>query len=179
MKLNKSAKQFSDILFKCASDAGALDEVCDSIVLFDEIIRSNIELKSFIQSKRISQHHKLEILIQVFGSSIHGLVLGIVSYINGMRAKKVINQIKNNYLMLYKKTKNKVSVHAFVSNALEKNDILIMKEKFDQILNSDTDLSIEVDESLIGGVKLRVENIYLDASIRSQINNLKSNLMKT
>lgn len=179
MKLSKSTKQFSNVLFECASDAGALDEVRDSIVLFDELIRSNTELKSFVQSKRISRDHKLEILIHVLGSSVHGLVLGIVSYLNGMRTNKVINKIKDNYLMLYKKTKNKVFVHAFVSNALEKKDILIMKEKFDQILNRDTDLSIEVDESLIGGVKLRVENIYLDASIKSQINNLKSNLMKT
>ena len=179
MKLNKSAKQFSNVLFKCASDAGALDEVRDSIVLFDELIRSNTELKSFVQSKRISRDHKLEILIQVLGSSVHGLVLGIVSYLNGTRINNVINQIKNYYLIFYKQIKNKISVHAFVSNELEKKDILIMKEKLDQILNGDTELSIEIDESLIGGVKLRVENIYLDASIRSQINNLKSNLMKT
>ena len=179
MKLNKSAKQFSDALFQCASDAGSLDEVRDSIVLFDELIRSNIELKSFVQSKRILQDQKLEILIHVLGSSVHGLVLGIVSYLNGMRTNKVINQIKNYYLILYKQIKNKISVHAFVSNELGEKDILIMKEKLDQILNGDTELSIEVDESLIGGVKLRVENIYLDASIRSQINNLKSNLMKT
>ena len=54
-----------------------------------------------------------------------------------------------------------------------------MKEKLDQILSRDTDLSIEVDESLIGGIKLRIDNTYLDASIKSQINNVKLDLMKT
>ena len=37
----------------------------------------------------------------------------------------------------------------------------------------------EVDELLIGGIKLRIDNIYLDASIKSQINNVKLDLMKT
>ncbi len=71
------------------------------------------------------------------------------------------------------------SVYAVVSNKMEKEDATRMKEKLDQILSRDTDLSIEVDESLIGGMKLRIENTYLDASIKSQINNIKLDLMKT
>ena len=179
MKLNKSAKQFSDILFECANNADALDEVRNSVILFDEFIRSNIELKSFVQSKRILQDQKLKILVEVLGSSVHGLVLGIVSYLSGMHTNKIISQIKKYYLANYKLVKNKVSVHAVLSNKMKKEDATRMKEKLDQILRRDTDLSIEVDESLIGGIKLRIDNTYLDASIKSQINNIKLDLMKT
>jgi F0F1-type ATP synthase delta subunit len=66
-----------------------------------------------------------------------------------------------------------------VSSEIDKGGASIMKEKLDQVLSKDTDLSIEVDESLIGGVKLRIENTYLDASIKSQINKVKLDLMKT
>ncbi len=178
MKLNKSVKQFSNVLFECANNADSLDEVRNSVILFDDLIRSNIELKSFVQSKRVSQEQKLEILVQVFGSSVHGLVLGIVSYLSGMHTNKIISQIKKYYLANYKLTKNKVSIHAVVSNTMEKEDEAKMKQKLDQILSRDTDLSIEIDKSLIGGVKLRIENTYLDASIKSQINNVKLELMK-
>ena len=179
MKPNKSAKQFSNVLFECADRLNVLDEVRDSVILFDELIRSNIELKSFVQSKRILQNQKLKILVEVLGSSIHGLVLGIVSYLSGMHTNKIISQIKKYYLAHYKLVKNKVSVHAVLSNKMEKEDETRMKEKLDQILSRDTDLSIEVDESLIGGIKLRIDNTYLDASIKSQINNIKLDLMKT
>ena len=179
MKPNKSAKQFSNVLFECANKVNVLDEVRDSVILFDELIRSNIELKSFVQSKRILQDQKLKILVEVLGSSIHGLVLGIVSYLSGMHTNKIISQIKKYYLAHYKLVKNKVSVHAVLSNKMEKEDETRMKEKLDQILSRDTDLSIEVDESLIGGIKLRIDNTYLDASIKSQINNVKLDLMKT
>jgi F0F1-type ATP synthase delta subunit len=49
MKRNKSAKQLSNVLFECADSANALEEVRDSIYRFDSLVRSNIELKSFIQ----------------------------------------------------------------------------------------------------------------------------------
>jgi len=179
MKPNKSAKQLSSVLFECANNANALDEVRDSIFLLDELVRSNIDLKSFVQSKRLSQEQKLTILVQVLGSSVHSLVLGIVSFLSGMQTNKTISRIKKYYFEQYKNIKNKVSVHAVVSNKIDKEGASIMKEKLDQVLSKDTDLSIEVDGSLIGGVKLRIENTYLDASIKSQINNVKLDLMKT
>ena len=74
MKPNKSAKQLSSVLFECANNANALDEVRDSISLFDDLVRSNIDLKSFVQSKRLSQEQKLTILVKVLGSSVHSLV---------------------------------------------------------------------------------------------------------
>ncbi len=179
MKPNKSAKQLSSVLFECANNANALDEVRDSILLFDDLVRSNIDLKSFVQSKRLSQEQKLTVLVQVLGSSVHSLVLGIVSFLSGMQTNKTISRIKKYYFEQYKNVKNKVSVHAVVSSKIDKEGASIMKEKLDQVLSKDTDLSIEVDESLIGGVKLRIENTYLDASIKSQINNVKLDLMKT
>ena len=66
-----------------------------------------------------------------------------------------------------------------LSSEMDKEDASMMKDKLDQVLNKYTDLSIEIDRSLIGGVKLRIENTYLDASIKSQINNIKLDLMKT
>ena len=179
MKPNKSAKQLASVLFECANSANALDEVRDSIFLLDELVRSNIDLKSFVQSKRLSQEQKLTVLVQVLGSSVHSLVLGIVSFLSGMQTNKTISRIKKYYFEQYKNIKNKVSVHAVVSSKIDKEGASIMKEKLDQVLSKDTDLSIEVDESLIGGVKLRIENTYLDASIKSQINNVKLDLMKT
>ena len=53
-----------------------------------------------------------------------------------------------------------------------------MKQKLDRALGKDVDLSIKVDASIIGGIKLRVENTFLDASLKSQIRNIKLDLMK-
>jgi F-type H+-transporting ATPase subunit delta len=95
-----------------------------------------------------------------------------------MQTNKTISWIKKYYNEHYKDVKNKVSVHAIVSKKMNKEEASLMKEKLDRVLNKDTDLSIEVDSSLIGGIKLRIENTFLDASIKSQINNVKLDLMK-
>jgi len=178
MKPNKSAKLYSNILFECAEGMSVLDEVRDSISTLDDLVRSNGELKSFVQSKRVSKDIKLIILNKVLGSSIHGLVLGIVSYLSGMQTNKTISMIKKYYFERYQKVRNKVSVHAIVDSELTKEQADDFKEKLEKVLNKDIDLSFEVDASIIGGIKMRVENTFLDASIKSQIKNVKLDLMK-
>ena len=103
MKPNKLAKLYSNILFECAKDMSVLDEVRDSISKIDNLVRSNADLKSFVQSKRFLKEDKLKILDKVLGSSIHGLVLGIISYLSGMQTNKTIGLIKKYYHERYKK----------------------------------------------------------------------------
>ena len=62
MKPNKLAKLYSDVLFECANDISALDEVRDSISMLDDLVRSNVELKSFVQSKRLLREDKLNVV---------------------------------------------------------------------------------------------------------------------
>ena len=75
MKPNKLAKLYSNILFECAKDMSVLDEVRDSISKIDNLVRSNADFKSFVQSKRLLKEDKLKVLDKVLGFSIHGLVL--------------------------------------------------------------------------------------------------------
>ena len=178
MKPNKLAKLYSNILFECAKDMSVLDEVRDSIFNIDNLVRSNADLKSFVQSKRLLKEDKLKILDKVLGSSIHGLVLGIISYMSGMQTNKTIGLIKKYYHELYKNISNQVSVQAIVSNNLNEKETKELKDKLDKVLSKDADLSIKVDASIVGGIKLRVENTFLDASLKSQIKNIKLDLMK-
>ena len=178
MKPNKLAKLYSNILFECAKDMSALNEVRDSISKIDNLVRSNADLKSFVQSKRLLKEDKLKVLEKVLGSSIHGLVLGVISYMSGMQTNKTIGLIKKYYHERYKNINNQVSVQAIVSNNLNEKETTKLKENLDKVLGKDADLTIKVDASIIGGIKLRVENTFLDASIKSQIKNIKLDLME-
>ena len=61
---------------------------------------------------------------------------------------------------------------------LEPDDLEELGDMLDEVLGKNVDLTIKVDASIIGGIKLRVENTFLDASIESQIKNIKLDLMK-
>ena len=178
MKHKISAKRLSDTLFDGAKRTDSLEEVKNSIIEFDKILAINSELKSFVQSKRLSQEQKFTVLSDALGSLFHGLVLGIVSYTSGVKASKIISQVRSNFIDSYKIMKNIVSIHATFSSEVNAKDLDGIQKKLSTHLNKEAELTVEVDSSLIGGAKFRIDNMFLDASVESQLKNIKSDLMK-
>ena len=178
MKHNISARKLSDALFEISKEKSLLDEVNKSIIEFYKVLKINRNLRSFMQSKRYSGDEKLNILKEIFGSSMHELVLAISSYVSGVMAISIIGQIKKNFIEKYKIEKDIVSVHATLGLDISDEDIIAMQEQLSQSLKKEADLTVEIDKSLIGGAKFRIENKFLDASIQSQLKNIKLDLMK-
>ena len=74
--------------------------------------------------------------------------------------------------------RNIVSIHATFSSEVSEEDLTGIQKKLSSYLNKDAELTFEVDSSLIGGARFRIDNMFLDASIKSQLKNIKSDLMK-
>ena len=178
MKHKISAKKLSDALFEISKENNLLDEVNKSVLEFDRTLKINRDLKSFMQSKRYSQDEKFSILSETFGAQVSNVVLTVLSYVSGVKAVDTIGQIRRNFFEKYKHEKNIVSVHATLSSDISDEDIIAMQKQLSQNLKKEADLTVEVDKSLIGGAKFRIENKFLDASIKSQLKNIKLDLMK-
>ena len=178
MKHKISAKKLSDALFEISKEKNLLDEVNRSLVEFNRVLKINRDLRSFLQSKRYSRDEKFGILREIFGSSINEVVLVVSSYVSGAKAINIIGHIRKNFIGKYKNEKNIVSVHATLSSDISDEDIIAMQKQLSQNLKKEADLTVEIDKSLIGGAKFRIENKFLDASIKSQLKNIKLDLMK-
>ena len=57
-------------------------------------------------------------------------------------------------------------------------DIEHLQKTLEESIGKDTELDLKVDPSLLGGIKLRIENTYLDASIKAKMDNLRRDLLQ-
>jgi F-type H+-transporting ATPase subunit delta len=69
-------------------------------------------------------------------------------------------------------------VIAHVSSELSDRESEELKESLESALGKSMDLSVKVDPNLIGGIKLRVGNKFMDASIQNQLENMRQSLLK-
>ena len=75
---------------------------------------------------------------------------------------------------MYGKKSNTIEVKGIVASKMSDEQIESFKTSLDETLGKKTKLSIEVDPSLIGGIKLRIDNTFLDASIHNQLQTLRN-----
>ena len=179
MKHNLNPKVIATGLFKVAEQINALDRVKDSLKSLNHIVMNSGQFRVLIQSKKIKGKLKVEILNSVLGELSHPLVNEVVSYLKGSGAANELREISNCFESIYQKKSNTIEVRGVVASKMSDRQIESFRISLDKILGKKTKLSIKVDPSLIGGIKLRIDNTFLDASIHNQLQILRNELLQT
>ena len=73
---------------------------------------------------------------------------------------------------------NIATVSAHTADELSKEEKEELKKQIEKIIGKNTEFSTLVDSSLIGGLKLRIDNVFLDASIKTKMENLRKDLIQ-
>ncbi|MBT3590136.1 MAG: ATP synthase F1 subunit delta [Candidatus Marinimicrobia bacterium] len=179
MKHNLKPNQYATALIEVAEQLGATQEVGASFHVVENLIRTNAQFRSFILSKRIPSDQKKQSLVAILGESCHLIVIEFLGMISGAQTIKLIRETGEMIQEKVKDSLNKISVTAHVAEALSESETDHLKLSLDTILEKSTDLNVSVDPELVGGIKLRIENIFLDASIQNKLNELRSDLMQS
>ena len=179
MKLDLNPKVIATGLFNVADQNDDLDTVRDALRFLNYIVKDSGQFRVLVQSKKINGKLKVEILNSVLGKLSHPLANEIVSYLKGSSAVNELREITNLFESLYRNKNNIIEVKGVVASNMSDQQIESLKTSLDEILGKKTKLSIEIDSSLIGGIKLRIDNIFLDASIHNQLQKLRSELLQT
>ena len=77
----------------------------------------------------------------------------------------------------YKIEKNIIDVKITLAEKLPESEISKIKLSIDKSLGKKSDLDVSVDDSIIGGIKLRINNTYLDGSVQNKLQVLKLTLL--
>jgi len=179
MTHKQSAKRLADALYSVSEQNDMLDKVHHGLNRVNQLVKIESQFRAFVQSKRIPSEQKATILNTVLGDEGHPLVAELLSHLKGSQATSILQQVVESFNRRYKAGRNIVSVSGTLASDISEDEKSSLKSSLDQILNKDTDLSLDVDASLIGGIRLRIENTYLDASVRNQLQTLKTELLQS
>ena len=106
MKLSKPDKILSKVLFDISSKDQSQDKMISDLSFVIKVIDNESQIKSFIQSKRISNDKKIDILKEVFKDRINTVLIEVLSLLSGPDSIKDLIAIKKSFIGRYKKENN-------------------------------------------------------------------------
>ena len=177
MKRNPNPKILANALFEISERNKVLDDVNTALIFLNNLIVNERLFCVFLQSKKINSDEKKNILNIVLGKNGHPLVNQIISYLYGSKALNVLNDVFKIFQSKYQKSSNVLEIKGTVASKISSSQLESFQASLESSLGRKTELSIEVDSSLIGGIRLRINNIYLDASIQNQLRLLQNELL--
>ena len=178
MKGTIVASRYAKSLLELSIEKNILDKVNNDMVQLSEICAESEDLVSVLNNPTINAVKKGEIFTAIFNGKIESVSLDFIQLITKNSRETLLPVIAQNFTKLYKAHNNILDVELISAVALDdaaKSKILDkVKAKFD---GASIQLTEKIDESILGGFIVKIGDKQIDASIASQLTNLKSILL--
>lgn len=179
MDQSKINVRYAKAFFALAKEKGLTLELRKDARLISSVCESSSDFKLLLESPVIKTSQKSEAIRRIFEGKIHALSINFLFLITENKRENYIPGIFRYLEDLYRREEGIKS--AVLTSAQPLNEALVgqIKEILEKEFKSKIELSQKVDEKLIGGFVLRVEDKQYDASLSTQLKKIREQLLHT
>jgi F-type H+-transporting ATPase subunit delta len=170
--MEEIAQVYARALFEVAKEQGLLDVVREQLGQFADALNDNRLVSIFFFSPYFSTEEKKAGL----GRMVTGAEPIFENFLEALLERHrmpAIFRIRTAYEQLWETENRLLPVQVTSAVALDEETVSSIGARIGQQTGRKIELSSEVDDSIIGGIVLRVGNVILDASIRSRLEQLR------
>lgn len=179
MDQSKITVRYAKALFALAKEKNQLDVFNADIGLVISVLQSSADFSFLLESPVVRTSQKAKAVKLIFSDKINAATLRFLELIVENKREQHIPGICRNFLDLIRKEQGIKT--AVVTSAISLSDETIaqLKALLEANYNAKVELSEKLNEELLGGFVLRIDDQQYDASIATQLRKVKENLMKT
>lgn len=148
---------------------GQAEAVGAELAGLGQIIGASGALKIYLEDPAVGEMERAEFLKRVFGGKISPLVMNTLQVMNRKGRSALVGEVIEAYDSLLKQKQGRVDVNVTVAHKLDAKQLEEVGRRVSEALGKHAVVKQTVDESIIGGLVLRVQDRLIDASVKSQL----------
>lgn len=169
--------RYAKSLFLFGEEKKIIEELEKDIDLIYQAFNEVESLNILLEHPTIKSSKKRAILNDLFGKKIHKHTLSFLDLIIKNKRENHLKNICRNFIDIYRKHKGiKKAVLTTAYKLTEEDKIAIIKNIEDKFVAT-IELQEHVDEKIIGGMIIQVDDKQLDLSVAKQINKLRNDFL--
>lgn len=177
MKGTKVASRYAKALLDLSIEQNSLDKINEDMNSLATLTRSSADLENLLTSPIVDRKKKADILNKLFEGKMEKMSLNFIQLITKNGREGILPAIADSFVQQYKDHKGIVDVYITSAQPLEKTTREKILTKVGDLVKGTLVTHETVDASLIGGFTVRIQDKQMDASIASQLRNLKNILL--
>ena len=178
MNESQISVRYAKALFQSASELKILDGIFKDMELLSETCKlEDFQYMLLLPSLQVSQ--KCKLVGSIFEKRLSEISLSMINLVIRNKREVYLTGIARNFMDLYRKAKGIHTATLLTAQPVEDSSLNSIKELIRKAYNADVDLSSAVDEDMIGGFILTIEDMQYDASVASNLKKMKKQLLQT
>ena len=156
MKRTKLASRYATALFEFAEEMNKIEEVYSDVSIVNRTFNDNKELRNVINSPIIHADKKIAVIDNLFQHQINDITLKYLHLIISKSRELQLDAICSEFVKLYKKHKNIVTLVITSAKELSQESIDTIVNKVKSFIDANIETEILVNPALIGGYRLHL-----------------------
>ena len=178
MKNQKLASRYASSLLGLAADHNILEDIYQDMLLIDTLVNESREFDVFLKSPIIKVNQKTKILKVALKGKVNDLTEKFIELLIKNSREFYLQDVVRSFVKLYDLKKNIKTAYITTAQSLNAENLKKLEEITKLIKADSVKIVKKIDENLIGGFKLNVDDYEIDASIESNLKELERDFAK-
>ena len=177
--MTEIAKAYGKTLYDLAVECESVEQMLDEITTLRQAFEENPQFLTLMNTPNLTKEERVSIVDDSFGGKIHIYLLNFLKVLveNGASHEFIdtAKQFRNEY-----NWENGIETVTVVSAvALGAKQEAQLVEKLSKATGKTIQLEKKVDPAVIGGIRLQMEGLQMDGTVKNKLDAIRSRLLHT
>lgn len=170
------ANRYAEALFQLSEEENITKEIYNELQDVVDTIKSNKELDNVLKSPLVAKGEKIKLIEALFNNKINNNLKNFLKILVEKGRISSLKSIELNFKQLLNDRDNIIEGTVISAVALTDEKVKELEEKLSKKYNKNVTLENKVDETILGGVLVRLGNTQIDGSVKTRLDNIKNQL---
>ena len=172
------ARRYAQALYEEAEQAGTLERVDQDMQAVRESLEASRELERLFRSPIVSREKKEAVVQKLFTGHVEALIVRFMRLLIEKQREALLPTVIRAYTDLRDERRGIVEARVRTALPLGEAEEAALRQALEARTGKRVRLRTEVDESLLGGVVVRIGDRVIDGSARHQLQQLRERLAR-
>lgn len=171
------ARVYARSMLELANENGQAETLGAELRGIGEILSANPTFAEMLANPALGAEERKELLVRTFGGKVSPLLANLLGVLNSRGRAGMLGGVAAAYDVLLDAQLGKVEVDVTVAQRLGDEELEEVRRSVSASLGKNAVVRQHVDESIIGGLILRVQDRLIDASVKQQLQSIRRQLL--
>lgn len=174
--INIIADRYAQALFEVGEETQTTSELYQELSELVDILNENKDLYNFLKSSLIGKEDKKNVMQNIFQNQLSDSMNNFLKVVIDKDRMSTIEYMKESYKSLLNEKNNILEGTAITAVKLTEKEIKDLEKNLSIKYNKNVTLNNIVDETILGGVLVKLGNEEIDGTVRTRLSKMKNQL---
>lgn len=172
--MNVVASRYAEALFQVGEETNTTANLNEELLAVVNILKSNEDFYRVLKSPLVGKGEKKDLLERVFQNQLSENLSNFLKLIIDKDRVSAIEAVQNSFKALLNEKNNVLEGTAITAVPMSQEEIKELELKLSKKYNKNVTLENNVDESILGGVLVRLGNEEIDGTVKTRLAGMKN-----